>query len=58
MRNAHDGVWNGKRYYDCEPNKGTFVSLKDLKPFNERMKKRCSAGTYVATYKVYMYVAA
>ena len=47
MKNAHDGVWNGRKYYDCEPNKGMFVQMKNLKPFNEGMKKRCSAGMYV-----------
>ena len=46
VRNAHDGVWNGVRYYDCQQNRGSFVPLKDLKPCNEG-KRKCSAGTYV-----------
>ena len=54
VRKAHDGVWKGKRYYDCEPNKGMFVPMKNLKPFNEGMKKRRSAGTYI--YKMYMFI--
>ena len=54
VRDAHDGVWNGVRYYDCEPNKGMFVSLKNVKPFNKEMKKRCSEGMYVHNYKEYL----
>lgn len=46
MKNAHDGVWKGKKYYDCEPNRGTFVPLKNLKLCNEGVRK-CSAGTYI-----------
>lgn len=45
MREAHDGVWNGKRYYNCEFNRGTFVLLKDLTPCN-KMTRRRSAGIY------------
>jgi len=27
-----DGVWAGKKYFGCKPNRGMFVSLQELHP--------------------------
>ena len=52
-RDAHDGVWNDIRYYECEHKRGIFVPLLHVEPFNAG-KRKGSAGTYVAI-KYYVY---
>jgi len=53
-KGAHDGVWNGIKYYDCKHNRGIFVPLINLKPHNE-VKEKLSAGNHIATC-VYIYM--
>ena len=52
MKGAHDGVWNGTRYYACEPNRGIFVPMLDVEPFNAGKRKGSAGIVRISTYTV------